>query len=40
MGIFPYKWHMCLGSYILDQEENRDIRKKGRVGEQCREGIR
>ena len=35
-----YEWHMCLGSYILEQEENRDIRKKARVGEQGRDEIR
>ena len=37
---YIYKWHVCLGSYILEQEESRDIRKKGRVGEQGREEIR
>jgi len=36
--IHLYKWHVCLGSYILEQEESRDIRKKGRVGEQGRGG--
>ena len=30
--IYIYKWHVCLGSYILEQEESRDIRKKGRGG--------
>ena len=37
--IYIYKWHVCLGSppHILEQEESRDIRKKGRVGEQGRE---
>ena len=29
-----YKWHVCLGSYILEQEEGRDMRKKGRGGGQ------
>jgi len=29
-----YKWHVCLGSYILEQEESRDIREKGRGGGQ------
>ena len=38
--IYIYKWHVCLGSYILEQEESRDIRKNGRVGEQGREEIR
>ena len=36
---YTYKWHVCLGSYILEQEEGRDIRKNGRVGEQGREEI-
>ena len=38
--VYIYKWHVCLGSYILEQEESRDIRKQGRVGEQGREEIR
>ena len=38
--IYEYKWHVCLGSYILEQGESRDIREKGRVGEQGREEIR
>ena len=36
--IYIYKWHVCLGSYILEQEESRDIRKKGRVGEKGQGG--
>ena len=36
--IHTCKWHVCLGSYILEQEESRDIRKKGRVGEKGQGG--
>ena len=24
-----YKWHVCLGSYILEQKQSSDIREKG-----------
>ena len=34
-----YKWHVCLGSYILEQEESRDIRKKA-GGEGREEGMK
>ena len=39
-SVYFNKWHVCLGSYILEQEESRDIRKKDRVEEQGRDEIR
>ena len=39
--IYIYKWHVCLGSYSLEQSVGRDIRKKVRGGAQGgRHGIR
>ena len=36
--IFIYKWRVCLGSYILEQDESRDVRKRA-GGEGKEEGM-